>query len=243
MSYTRPSASAADATWLGAAAYTRPAQSAADATWAPAEARVDLVATVPVTAALSLSHGVVAGIAASLPITAALELEHAFAGVVIDVAAQVPVAAAASADVGVSAGLLAAVPIAAALSLAHGVDVAIVASLPITAGAAAAHGVVADAITATLPITAAINFVVPRYEVRGEVRLDGMLVNRRVRCYKRSTGELVGQADTVAGLYRVPVGFDDSEVYATAIHLDDAASDWLPPTANRLIPVLASDTA
>ena len=33
MSYTRPSASAADATWLGAAAYTRPAQSAADATW------------------------------------------------------------------------------------------------------------------------------------------------------------------------------------------------------------------
>lgn len=34
MSYTRPSASAADATWLGAAAYTRPAQSAADATWA-----------------------------------------------------------------------------------------------------------------------------------------------------------------------------------------------------------------
>lgn len=33
MSYARPPASAADATWLGAAAYTRPAQSAADATW------------------------------------------------------------------------------------------------------------------------------------------------------------------------------------------------------------------
>lgn len=242
MSYTRPSSAAADATWLGAAAYTRSAQSAADASWAPTEALVDLVATVPITASMGLSHGVGAGIAASLPITAALELEHTFAGVLMDIAAQVPVVAAASADVGVSAGLLATVPIAAALSLAHGVDAAIVATVPITAGASADHGV-DTAITATLPITAALSFVVPLYEVRGEVRLDGMLVNRRVRCYKRSTGELVGQADTVAGLYRVPVGFDDSEVYATAIHLDDAASDWLPPTANRLIPVLASDTA
>ena len=47
----------------------------------------------------------------------------------------------------------------------------------------------------------------------------------------------------MAGRYRVHAGFDAGEVYATAIHLDDAATDWLPPTANRLVPVLAEDTA
>ena len=82
-----------------------------------------------------------------------------------------------------------------------------------------------------------------RYEVRGEVRLGGVLVNRRVRCSKRATGELMGQADTVAGVYRVHAGFDEAEVYVTAIDLAEAATDWIPPTANRLVPVLASDTA
>lgn len=82
-----------------------------------------------------------------------------------------------------------------------------------------------------------------RYEVRGEVRLGGVLVNRRVRCYKRDSGELVGQADTVAGRYRVHAGFDDGQVYTLAIDLDAGATDWVPPTANRLVPVLADDMA
>ena len=223
MSYTRPSASAADATWLGAAAYTRPAQSAADATWAPSEALVNLVATVPITAALSLSHGVVAGIAASLPITAALELEHVFAGANIDVAARVYVEA--------------------AIGVAHGVSVGVAASVPISAVYSAGHGVAVDVVAAALRISASLAILVPRYEVRGEVRLGGVLVNRRVRCSKRATGELMGQADTVAGVYRVHAGFDEAEVYVTAIDMAEAATDWAPPTANRLVPVLASDTA
>ena len=82
-----------------------------------------------------------------------------------------------------------------------------------------------------------------RYEVRGEVRLGGVLVNRRVRCYKRSTGDLMGQADTVAGRYRVHAGFDADEVYTLAIDMDAGATDWVPPTANRLVPVLAEDAA
>ena len=43
--------------------------------------------------------------------------------------------------------------------------------------------------------------------------------------------------------YRVHAGFDEAEVYVTAIDLAEAATDWIPPTANRLVPVLASDTA
>jgi len=82
-----------------------------------------------------------------------------------------------------------------------------------------------------------------RYEVRGEVRLGGVLVNRRVRCYARASGELMGQAETVAGRYRVHAGFTDAEVYVTAIDLADAATDWIPPAANRLVPVLADDAA
>jgi hypothetical protein len=82
-----------------------------------------------------------------------------------------------------------------------------------------------------------------RYEVRGEVRLSGVLVNRRVRCSKRATGELMGQADTVDGRYRVHAGFDASEVYTVAIDLSGGATDWVPAAANRLVPVLADDAA
>lgn len=82
-----------------------------------------------------------------------------------------------------------------------------------------------------------------RYELRGEVRLGGVLVNRRVRAYLRSSGELLGQADTVAGRFRVHAGFVEAECYVTPIDLDSGAVDWLPPTANRLLPVLADDAA
>jgi len=102
---------------------------------------------------------------------------------------------------------------------------------------------VAGAGAAAIPITAAGAAVHQRYELRGEVRLGGVLVNRRVRAYSRDTGELLGQADTVAGKFRVHAGFAAIECYAVPIHLDAAATDWLPPTANRILAVLASDTA
>lgn len=81
----------------------------------------------------------------------------------------------------------------------------------------------------------------PRYELRGEVRLAGVLVNRRVRAYLRSSGAMVGEADTVAGRFAIHAGFAEAEHYVTPIDLDDDATDWLPPTANRVLSVLAED--
>lgn len=117
----------------------------------------------------------------------------------------------------------------------------IAAVVPITADIHAAHGV-AVSIGASVPITAAISCTVERYELRGETNLGGMLVERRVRAYLRSTGELVAEADTSVGKFRVPVGFTSQEFYITPIDLGADATDWLPPTANRVVSVLASDT-
>src|SRR3990167_8114803 len=129
-----------------------------------------------------------------------------------------------------------------AATAAHGITGTAAGALAFTGSAAAAHGISATGAGA-IGFTGACVALHLRYEVRGEVRMGGILVNRRVRCYKRSTGELTGQADTAAGLYRVHAGFDDAEVYTLAIHMDEAATDWIPPTANRLVPVLADDTA
>lgn len=73
--------------------------------------------------------------------------------------------------------------------------------------------------------------------------MGGVLVNRRVRAYLRETGALLGQADTVAGHFKVHAGFAEAECYATPIDLDADATDWLPPTANRILSVLADDAA
>ena len=129
-----------------------------------------------------------------------------------------------------------------AAAVAHGVAAQAAGALDFTGAGASAHGIVATC-AGTLGFTGACAALHLRYEVRGEVRLGGVLVNRRVRCSKRATGELMGQADTVAGRYRVHAGFDDAEVYVTAIDLADGATDWIPPTANRLVPVLADDAA
>ena len=163
----------------------------------------------------------VADIAATLIVTGSVALEHSAAAVI---------------------ALSSGIAVSAALSGSHGVVVSAAAAVDVRATQSVAHGVCGYS-AATVALVAAVGITVLRYEVRGEVRLGGVLVNRRVRCSKRATGELMGQADTVAGVYRVHAGFDDAEVYVTAIDLADAATDWVPPTANRLVPVLASDTA
>ncbi|MBK7186381.1 MAG: hypothetical protein IPH85_10775 [Ignavibacteria bacterium] len=81
-----------------------------------------------------------------------------------------------------------------------------------------------------------------RYELTGEVRNGGILVNRLVRVYRRDTGEMVGEANTVSGHFKVNAGFVEREHYAIPIDLANDATDWLPPCANRLVSVLASDT-
>ena len=178
--------------------------------------------TLTFTGAATAAHGIAGAGAGALALTGAGTAEHTNPSVE-----------------GAGAGTL---TFAGAATAAHGIAGSASGALAFTGSGAAAHGIAATGAGA-IGFTGACAAVHLRYEVRGEVRLGGVLVNRRVRCYKRSTGDLVGQTDTEAGLYRVHAGFDDAEVYTLAIHLDEAATDWIPPTANRLVPVLAEDAA
>lgn len=223
MSYTPPAGNAANVSWVGVAAYTPPAGNAANVTWESDGGVVGAGAGVlSFTGAGSAAHGVAGAGAGTLGFTGAGEGEHTNPSVEGSGAGELQFT-------GAGAG-------------AHGVAGAGAGALDFTGTGTAAHGVagVGGGALAFAGAGAAQHL---RYEVRGEVRLGGVLVNRRVRCYKRSSGELMGQADTVVGRYRVHAGFDNAEVYVTAIDLGGDATDWIPPTANRLVPVLASDTA
>lgn len=181
-----------------------------------------LAASVPISANLSLGHGVAAGITAGVPVTAEITAEFIEVNIEGDIAAVVPVIA--------------------SVFTVHGVAAAAVAAVPITAGTSAGHGVAATG-AAGVPITASVTALHERFELRGEVRDGGVLVNRRVRAYLRSTGALIAQADTVAGKFQVHAGFAAAECYITPIDLSDTATDWLPPTGNRITSVLAQDAA
>ena len=222
MSYTRPLGNAANAKFGGA--YTRPAGNAADASFQTTPAGVS---------------GAGAGV---LGFAGAGVGAHGVTGVGLGVLAFTGEGAGEHTNPSVEGAGAGTLPFAGSATAAHGVAGAAGGALAFTGAGAAAHGIAATGAGA-IGFTGACVAAHLRYEVRGEVRQGGVLVNRRVRCYKRSTGELMGQTDTAAGLYRVHAGFDDAEVYTLAIHLDEAATDWIPPTANRLVPVLAEDAA
>lgn len=198
-------------------------------------------AAVPVNASASAAHGVAVSVAARVPAVAAAEAQFTQPGSEATLVAAVAVSAAIGADHGVAATLGATVAVAGAASAAHGGAAGLAATVPVTAGAAAAHGVAASAL-AGVGLRASIAALVERYEMRGEVRLAGILVNRRVRAYRRDTGALVGEADTVAGHFRVHAGFVAGvEHLVLPIDLTADATDWAPPAANRVVPVLAMD--
>lgn len=222
MSYTPPAGNAANFSWVGVPAYTPPAGDAANFSWAATGVTATCAGTLGFSGATTAAHGVAVVAAGALAFTGSATVEHSSA--VVECVAD------------------GALDFTGAASVAHGVSAQAAGALDFTGAGAAAHGIAATC-TGTLGFTGACAALHRRYEVRGEVRLGGVLVNRRVRCSKRATGELMGQADTVAGVYRVHAGFDAAEVYVTAIDMADAATDWIPPTANRLVPVLASDTA
>jgi hypothetical protein len=120
MAYTRPSASAADATWQGAAPYTRPSASAADATFVESSG-VDctIAASLAITASLAVSFGSVeigSSIASVVPITASISADH---GVAADIHAVLTVAAASGVAHGVAGSVGAAVGIAGAFDITH----------------------------------------------------------------------------------------------------------------------------
>lgn len=106
-----------------------------------------------------------------------------------------------------------------------------------------AAGTASGAIPFALVFSGAIAALHPRYELRGQVRLAGVPVERRVRAYARSTGVLLGQGDTTGGFFRIAAGFAEIECTVLPIDLDAGATDYEPPTANRVLCVLAEDGA
>ena len=222
MSYTPPAGNAATFTWVGATAYTAPAAGTAPLSWVPAFVTGTGAGTLGFAGAGVAAHGVAGAAAGTLGFAGAGVAEFTDPGVTGAGAGELPFVGAGVAGHGVAGAGAGALAFAGAGSGGHGVAGAGAGALAFAGACAALH---------------------LRYEVRGEVRLGGVLVNRRVRCSKRATGELTGQTDTVAGRYRVHAGFDDAEVYVNAIDLSEGATDWIPPAANRLVPLLADDTA
>lgn len=114
------------------------------------------------------------------------------------------------------------------------------ATLELVPAAEARHGVAGQG-AATLDFAPAGVAAHPRYQLRGQVQDGGVLVDRRVRAYKRSTGALIAQADTVAGLFTLDVGFTLDEFYVVPVNLSNDAEDWAPPVANRVLSVMVVD--
>lgn len=209
---------------------------------APAPATITITATIPVTAAQTIAHGVALDSVASVSVSADMVLEHLLPEVEITLLATVPVTAATDLAHGVAADSAATIPLTADMAAAHGVAVTAAAVIAVTALQDLAHGVAVEGI-ASVALTAAASIEVARYELRGEVRLGGVLVNRRVRAYQRASGAMLGEVDTVVGKFALHTGFAPMECYITPIDLADTATDWSPPTANRIMSVLALDTA
>jgi hypothetical protein len=83
-----------------------------------------------------------------------------------------------------------------------------------------------------------------RYELRGTVKLNDILVPRQVRIYRRSTGELAATVDATFGTWKTHVSLDPAEeFYAVAIDTGADAVDFAPPISNRLTGCLADDNA
>lgn len=95
----------------------------------------------------------------------------------------------------------------------------------------------------TVDVSAEGHGIVERYELTGEVRAQGILVNRLVRAYRRDTGELVGEIATTAGRFKLHTGFVAREHFIVPIDTGNDATDWAPPCANRVMSVLAQDAA
>lgn len=221
MSYTPPAYSAASYTWVGTDAYTPPAYSAASFTWEPVLVPVTGTGegVVPITGAGTGALVFSAEGAGGVAITGAAV---GYFGVLI---------------VGVGAGVVPITGDGVGVAGARGAGAGVVPVVGAGAGDFGASG----AGVGVVPITGAAVALHPRYEVAGVVRLGGVLVNRRVRAYLRSSGGLVGQADTVAGAFRIHTGFEADEYTVTPIDMSPDAVDWLPPTANRVVSTLAVD--
>jgi hypothetical protein len=188
------------------------------------------------------NHGVSGTASAEIPAQASGSGDHVLLLASGAGAVGVPITAAGDASHGVAGAASAGVAFTVQATAQHGVAGGGIGAINCTLAGLAAHGV-AGAAHGSGIFSVRGNAIHERYEVRGEVREGGVLVNRRVRVYLRSTGALMGEADTVVGKFSLHTGFTQSEHYITPIDLGEFAADWLPPTANRIVPVLAYDLA
>lgn len=224
------------------AAYTYPPQTAVDFSWQTSSANPegDGAVTFDSIADASAAHGVAGDGSASLSFDESADGEFTSVSAIGDGAATLDVSATADASHGVAGDGAASLDLAEGAAAAHGIAGDESAVLSFSVAADGAHGIAGDAST-TITFAADAQAVHERYEVKGEVRQSGVLVNRRVRVYLRTSGALIGENDTSAGKFRVHTGFTPEEHYIVSIHLDDAASDYNPPVENRVVSVLAQD--
>lgn len=214
-----------------------------DFSWAPAVSSFtgDGAATVDVTASAAGAHGVAGAGAATVDAVASASGEYTSVSVTGAGAVTVDATVNAAGAHGVAgAGAVTLPAPTAAAAAGHGVAGSGAASISVSASGAGAHGI-AGAGSSTITFTADAVAVHKRYEVSGSVKSSGILVNRRVRVYLRSSGALVNEGDTQAGQFKLHTGFDPVEHYIVPVDLADTATDWLPPVANRVVSVLAQD--
>lgn len=222
MAYTYPEHDEVDESWVGDSGYSHPPHDAVDESWLDSVAAVGSGEVEIGGAGVGL-HGVRgAGIG-----------DIIIDGLGTGSAGMPAVVATGSGEIDIEGAGIA----------QHGARGPAVGDIEVSGGGAGKHGVRAVGAGEIAVIGAAAGLHL-RYELRGEVRLAGVLVNRRVRAYRRDTGALTGEADTVAGRFRVPAGVGAvREHYVVPIDLGEDATDWRPPVANRVMSVLASDTA
>lgn len=200
----------------------------------------DLAITFDFDVAGSAAHGVAGSGAITFDFIVAGEAEYTSINIEGDLAITFEFAVSGSAAHGVAGSGAVDVGFSVAGEASHGVAGTGAVTLTFDVSGAAAHGVAGSgAITVDCAPTGDATHI--RYELRGEVRQGGVLVNRRVRAYRRDTGEMVGEVDTVAGKFQLHTGFVEREHYLVPVNLAEDATDWAPPTANRVVSVLAQD--
>jgi hypothetical protein len=246
MSYTRPDGDAADFQFTGTA-YTRPDGDAADFQFPTGVTDIEGVGAAQIaelTAAGVAVHGVSgtgAAVIGELTAAGVGEFEDPLIEAVGDATLDELTAAGVGAHGVAGAGAATIDGLAAEGAGAHGVSGSAALVLEIVAEGLGAHGVAGSGAATLGELAAAGVASHPRYSVKGEVRDAGVLVNRTVRAYRRDTGALVGEQLTTVGVFDIHAGCEAREHYVIPIHLDEAAVDWAPPVANRVVSVLAED--
>ncbi len=89
----------------------------------------------------------------------------------------------------------------------------------------------------------AVKAKVVQYVVQGQVRSQEWgLLQRSIRAYERTSGELLATQESAGGFFDLVVAFHEVECYVISIDTYEHAVDFVPPIANRVVAVLADDT-